>query len=377
MRPHWDNCITHFDEAVDGFVADYFAGENRRCLLVAGAGFDPRAQHVAQRLSAVMGDRLEALFIREDRLDVAEDLKDAATANEQALCALVPRCDVEHISVFAEDLAPVGGARISRLLNQRPWPQVTDVVLDLSALSVGIGFPAARLLLEKCEGLPQVSFHLMVTSNPELDARIIGEPSASAVTIRGFAGEPVASAVLPLAQVWLPQLAPRKQLVLQKINAGGSGYKVCPILPFPARDPRRADALLAEYEPELRNEWQVDSRDLIYVSERNPLDTYRTVSMLKVRYDATFAEVYTPQIILSPVGSKVMAAGALMAAIEHNLVVRHVESLRYELNRDPPDAVAGPDMIVHVWLHGPVYAGYFPPPLEPTPPPDAPVESDA
>lgn len=373
MRPHWDKCITHFDEDVDAFVADYFAAEDRRCLLVAGAGFDPRARLVAQRLSAAMGDRLAALFIREDRLDVAQDLKDAAAENEQALRTLVPRCDVEHIAVFAEDLAPVGGARISRLLNERPWPQVTDVVLDLSALSVGIGFPAARLLLEKCETLPEVSFHLMVTSNPELDARIIGEPSAGAVTIRGFAGDSVASTELPLAQVWLPQLAPRKQLVLQKIIAGGSGYKVCPILPFPARDPRRADALLAEYEPELRNEWQVDSRDLIYVSERNPLDTYRTVSMLKTRYDATFAQVYTPQIILSPVGSKVMAAGALMAAIEHKLVVRDVESLRYELDRDTSEVQAGPDMIVHVWLHGPVYAGYFATPI----PPDAPSESDA
>ena len=113
------------------------------------------------------------------------------------------------------------------------------------------------------------------------------------------------------------------------------------------------------------------------MSERNPLDTYRTVSTLKQRYDATFADVYTPQIILSPVGSKVMAAGALMAAIEHNLVVRHVESLRYELDSGAADASAGPDMIVHVWLHGPVYAGYFPPPLTPTVPPDAPAESDA
>lgn len=377
MRPHWDNCITHFDEAVDAFIADYFAAENRSCLLVAGAGFDPRTLLVAKRLSAALGDRLEGLFIREDRLDVALDLKDAAAKNEQVLRRLVPRCDVEHVAIFAEDLAPVGGARISRLLNQRTWPHVTDVVLDLSALSVGIGFPAARLLLEKCEILPQTSFHLMVTSNPELDDRIIGEPSANAMTIRGFAGHPVVSAELPPARVWLPQLAPRKQLVLQKINAGGSGYKVCPILPFPARDPRRADALLAEYEPEMRNEWQVDSRDLIYVSERNPLDTYRTVSTLKQRYDATFAQVYTPQIILSPVGSKVMAAGALMAAIEHNLVVRYVESLRYDFDRDTSMANAGPDMIVHVWLHGPVYAGYFASPLPPTAPPGAPAESDA
>ena len=99
--------------------------------------------------------------------------------------------------------------------------------------------------------------------------------------------------------------------------------------------------------------------------------------MLKTRYDATFAQVYTPQIILSPVGSKVMAAGALMAAIAHDLVVRHVESLRYELDRDTSEAPAGPDMIVHVWLHGPVYAGYFPPPLPEAPTPDAPSESDA
>ena len=61
MRPHWDNCITHFDDAVDSFVVDYFAGEGRTCLLVAGAGFDPRARLVAQRLSAAMGNRLEAL----------------------------------------------------------------------------------------------------------------------------------------------------------------------------------------------------------------------------------------------------------------------------------------------------------------------------
>ena len=74
----------------------------------------------------------------EERLDVAQDLMQAAAKNEQALRDLVPRCDVEHIAVFAEDMAPVGGARISRLLNQRKWPQVTDVVLDLSANTVAV-----------------------------------------------------------------------------------------------------------------------------------------------------------------------------------------------------------------------------------------------
>jgi hypothetical protein len=200
----------------------------------------------------------------------------------------------------------------------------------------------------------------MVGSNPELDARIIDEPSPQAVTVRGFSGRSLASAELPVARVWLPHLAPAKRATLAKIRAQIEGvYKICPVLPFPARDPRRADALIAEYQSELLDEWEVDGRDLIYVSERNPLDAFRTISTLKARYDRTVEEVYTPQLVLSPVGSKVMAAGALMAAIEHELVVQHVETLRYEFN--PQVASGGSDlrdMIVHVWLHGPVYSGY-------------------
>ncbi len=89
----------------------------------------------------------------------------------------------------------------------------------------------------------------------------------------------------------------------------GECYKICPVVPFPARDPRRADGLISEYENELVNEWQVDPRDLVYVSERNPLDCYRTLSTLKERYDKTVNGTFEPRVILSPIGSKVMAAG--------------------------------------------------------------------
>ena len=41
MRAHWHSSIAHFDAEVDSFIAEYFASPDRRCLLVAGAGFDP------------------------------------------------------------------------------------------------------------------------------------------------------------------------------------------------------------------------------------------------------------------------------------------------------------------------------------------------
>jgi hypothetical protein len=239
------------------------------------------------------------------------------------------------------------------------WPgDITDIVLDMSALSMGVGFPAARMLIEKCEANPALSLHLMIASNPELDDRIIGEPALQPQAVRGFAG-PSYYQALPVARIWLPQLGRGRIETLRKIRAThDSVYKVCPVVPFPARNPRRADELLAEYQPALVEEWKVDARDYIYVSERNPLDCYRTVATLKKRYDKTVDDVFFPQIILSPLGSRVIAAGAMMAAVEHGLSVHYVETLRYELRPESAGQTQSKDMIVHIWLHGPVYAGY-------------------
>ena len=59
-------------------------------------------------------------------------------------------------------------------------------------------------------------------------------------------------------------------------------------------------------------------------------------------------------LILSPLGSKVMALGALMAALERDLPVAHLESIGYELEASASETVDPPNLI-HVWLEGEVY----------------------
>jgi hypothetical protein len=358
MRPHWDNCITHFDTQIDGFLNEYFSHSNRRCLLVAGAGFDPRAKSIAAKLASILGKRLSALLIREERGNPAANLQADADLNERELGQLIPDATVEQVQIFADDGAPVGGARIGQVLQNYSWPDVTDVILDMSALSIGVGFPAARFLLEHCEKADTLNLHLMIASNPELDAKIFGEPADRPLNIRGFAGHRNLGTDDRIARFWLPQLGPRRGAALAKIRAANDSiYKTCPILPFPARDPRRADELIGEFSIQLRDEWQVSPQDIIYVSERNPIDSYRTISTLKRRYDRTVGGIYTPQLILSPLGSKVMAAGAMMAAIEHEINVQYVETLRYDFQPSDEEP-RQEDMIVHIWLHGPIYAGY-------------------
>jgi hypothetical protein len=53
--------------------------------------------------------------------------------------------------------------------------------------------------------------------------------------------------------------------------------------------------------------------------------------------------------VLSPVGSKVMALGALMAALERDLPVAHLESIGYDLDGSIPTTSEAPNL-VHVWL---------------------------
>jgi len=358
MRPHWENSIAHFDEQVDIFVGEYFSDASRRCLFVAAAGFDPRSRHVAQLLATALGDRVEGIFVREERGRPDAALVAAADDNETRLKVIMPRSRVLAIPIFGDDEAPIGGARIAKSLSELQIDaDVTDVVLDMSALSIGVGFPAARILLEACERSTSRSFHLMIASDPDLDDRISSEPGDRAIAVRGFAGTAHLMGILPPAKMWVPQLARGRGTALDAIASYvGECYKICPMVPFPSKDPRRSDVLLAEHQSRLVNEWLVDPRDLVYVSERNPLDTYRTLSMLTQRFNETVKGVFEPQVFLSPIGSKVMAAGALMAAIEHDLTIQYLETVRYEYA--PADHAAAAPQTVHLLLSGPAYGDY-------------------
>ena len=66
-------------------------------------------------------------------------------------------------------------------------------------------------------------------------------------------------------------------------------------------------------------------------------------------------------LILSPIGSKALSIGALMAAYEVDLPVLYVESMGYGFAGDDRGHVALPvpilGEIVHVWLSGDPYTG--------------------
>jgi hypothetical protein len=176
--------------------------------------------------------------------------------------------------------------------------------------------------------------------------------------VRGFSGRIDLEESEQEPKIWLPHLSFGRGSALQLIRDKMRGpVDVCPVVPLSQREPRTADRLIASFESELYQEWDVDPRNLVYAIEDDPLDLYRTISTIYRRYTGVFSGVIDSHVVLSPSGSKVLAIGGLMAALEYDLPVRYVEAVGYEVDWPAAGKLESDEKrLVHVWLHGLPYA---------------------
>lgn len=353
----WDTAVGFRGAAFLEFGQNYFGTADRRVLIVAGAGFDPRAPRLAEHLALWAPDRVTAVLLREERPIVDPLLKTLAEDHVQRFRRAIPSLTEVSVSIFdTTDSAVVGGRKAAYLVRSLPLDEVTDIIVDLSALSVGTSFPLVRTLLDEAS-VRSFNLHATVVADAALDATIVPQPAEAATAIHGFRGELGLDRRADAARLWLPQLAFGRRELLDRVHAGVEPHDTCPILPFPADDPRVGDRLLNEYLPFLTGTWDVDPRNMIYAAEDDPLDVYRTILELDDARAPVFEGDGGSLCVLTPAGSKVLGLGALLAAIERDFPIWHVEAVGFTV-----DAAALRDYteergtFAHVWLEGEPYA---------------------
>ena len=355
----WNRCIWHRGRNVQPFWTEYLGQGHRRVLLVGGAGFDPRATAVCDLVAQLAPSHARGFFIREDRPSPDLELLRRAEANQEHLLGQLPGSTVEHIPIFAPDGAVIGGRAAVAAVDRVVLDGITDVFVDFSALSIGVVFPIVRHLFARADlmGSSAPNLHLVVTDEPATDSQIASTACDFASTVHGFKGGWGLDVNSQAAKLWIPQLSAGKKAVLERIHLAVQPHAVCPILPFPASNPRLPDELIEHYSEEFQNPWEVDSRDIVYADERSPIDLYRSVLKIDDARRRVFANVGGSLIILSPVGSKALAIGALMAAIERDFTVMYVESIDYKVDFTKIEHTReqSPSDIVHVWLTGEAY----------------------
>lgn len=324
---HWSHPLLINDAA---FEEVWSRPRDEPVLFVAGSGFDPRALVVLERLAAVTSRRIDGLVIElpEDATDLA--VRPLAQANRARIEQVVKASDGQ---VRVQTLPEYHDARsLGRLISRNFQESGTldgyvEVILEISAMPRSIFFPLIRGVLQRAHlgsaagGHWSGDLHVAVCENPEADESILEEGTTAMAPIGGFAQT---RSEHPATTIWVPVLGERASARVKVLYDELEPDETCPVLPWPARDPRRGDRLMLEYRRLLFEEIRLEPRNVIYAAERNPFDLYRTLGALHERYLQSLSPLGSVGMVLSSHSSKLLSVGVLLTAYEHSLIVQHV-----------------------------------------------------
>jgi hypothetical protein len=333
----------------------------RRVTFVLGVGFDPRALIALKSLLT----QVENQVVRVVRLGLpsAEDddlTRELTQANDCSLRELAESGVVEVESIaYPEGVeSRAAGLRMSRQMQSSGVIGEKDlVVVDVSGLPSAVYFPVIGGLLKASDdqGL-QRNIQVVVCENPELDRIILEEGVASPGPIRGFGQGLDPDGASGVTRVWVPVLGEHQGLYIRSIFDFLTPNEVCPVLPFPARNPRRGDDLLLELRVLIFDTIEVEPRNFIYADERNPFDLYRGLCRLSDRYTKALGPLGNVTVVTSVHGSKILSVGALLAAYEKELTVVSAGPTGYRIQPGVEiDKMLTSGHLVCLWLDGEPY----------------------
>jgi hypothetical protein len=327
-----------------------------RVLLVAGAGFDPRAPTAYECIAAAYPGPVDVLRIAlpSPGSQGADAL--AMTGQERIAAAAAAGGG----TVMAHDVLTEDGHARALLISRKFFDagyidNYDEMIVDVSALPRGVFFPLIKGMIELHDlGRWEGQLHVVACDNPEVDALVTGDGIAAPQALAGFGSR---SASDTATRIWVPILGENEVARVEALYLDIRPAEICPALPFPAADPRRADELVLEYRPFLIDAVDVELRNFIYAAESDPFDLYRTLSVLNSAYAEALAIMGETRMILSAHSSKLLSVGALLAAFEQGLEVRHAGPTNYAaLDLNMLSSLAAHDLVVDLWLTGEPYA---------------------
>ncbi|MDE1818906.1 MAG: hypothetical protein KGI19_09940 [Thaumarchaeota archaeon] len=355
------------------FYKEYLAQDGKNILFILGLGFDPRTTNCLKTLLDIKPkSNLDCMvFNYSDDFNGREPMQTWLKQNESTLNHLIPKSKwkTKQIQMMSgkEHIASI---EASKKIEKDDLSGYTDIILDISAMPSSVYFPIVRKILDwiksdelKLENGKKINFHMVLSENAHLDSLIKEVGINETVTyMHKFVGTLQSEAKQILRKVWIPLLGEKKGTQLEKINEEISPKEVSPIFPMPSKDPYRSKRLLLEHRSFLFDTLVMDARDFIYANEQNPFEVYRQIYQTAVGYYDSFDPLGGCHVVISPLSSKLMCVGALLAAYElqsdgMNVGIVHVENQTYDMeNIKDVDQETKKSVQFTMWLAGDCYA---------------------
>lgn len=363
----WKDAVLESGSDLQNFWQRHLAERKRSILFILAKGFDPRMCIGIEMLLELAGSTqldIDLIEFDEGPTSPSRDYIDLVDRNMTRIeCLMQKRGAVRRYSLKmrSEDGRRITSQGAFQLYRQfKDIEGYSDIILDISAAPRGVYMPLAAKILYLVDQAnsqghcPPVNFHIMVAENSTLDANIQDEgveeradyipPFRGAMDREATSGEP---------RIWIPVLGENQRVQLERIHDLVLPDEICPVLPSPAQDPRRADNLIRDYHGLLFDNWVIEPKNFLYGCERNPFEVYRQIARAICSYRESFIPLGGSKFVLSALSSKLLSISALLVAYDFkaqntDIGIAHVDCHGYRV-------VAGPipkPELSGLWLTG-------------------------
>lgn len=323
----WDPYSLSRDREFDVFWSAHLATRPRKLLLVLGRGFDVRALETARRLHALGAD------VRVWQLAFDNGLGDSAKR-----AALTDENHKGLVELFGEDkIQPVpvviGGPAGTTVTSRNTQAALAaagdcrifdDVVVDISAMPRMVAMTTVAILLHHLDGVARqeagqnVNLHVTTAESVSADLGAARGSLRDGVTlVLGFSGQLEAQTTQNWPRVWFPVLGEGQRERLSLIRDFLNPDEICPVIPFPTRAPRRGDEIVGEHRDLLFDDFQIEPANILLACEYNPFEAYKQIFVSMDRYRRALKTLGGCKAFVSPLSSKLLSIGVLLACYDH------------------------------------------------------------
>jgi hypothetical protein len=370
----WSDYFMSHGPSFDSFWEKFLSTTKRDLVFIIGRGFDPRMCCALESILSKGNSGLRDCIVLnyDDGTPKTEtEYADLVKGNWEKLQSLM---ETAKGSISERNVAaPSKSGRRNTTFNAayvfeslKEFAKYSDIVIDISAMPRNIYFPLVHKLLAlidagKKAGDKIPNLHIVVSEDYKLDSCIVDEGLEEKASYLHSFGAIELEATAEKRRVWIPILGERQAIQLDKIRILVDPNEVCPLLPFPSRNTRRADDLIREYRRFLFDEVLIEPRNIIYADERNPFQVYREILKAIEYYNQVLDLVNGCKVIISPISSKLLSVGALLAAYEakqHGKLVgiAHVECKGYRIEGNFEELKNDERRVLYeIWLAGESY----------------------
>ena len=314
--------IINKDGIIEWFQTNH--SDEKNYLYILGMGFDKRmCDGICNFVKSRLPFTLWKVFFDEGETSPSHEYKSESNQNEKKLDSITRRYGIKteekQIDFWQSDgrnaryVAEISAGKSIKTAKTE-LNTYTDIIFDISALPQTIYLCMLNMLLNICEN--SQSIYIIVNENYTIDMKT--EP----VEIDEFAHEmhgfSVPTEDLGSVVIWYPVLGETNPLVLKKhydylISSSKHVDEICPVVPFPAVDVRRADNILKGYRKELFGDWKIDKKNIIYAPETSPLRVCEILYNTSKHYKKVLEPLGESRFVFSALTSKLMSIGVFLA----------------------------------------------------------------